>query len=344
MAPTSSADAWTDIETCKRLIREGSRSFYTASLLLPRVVREQACALYAFCRLSDDAVDGPEARSDAVARLLDRLDAIYAGAPRDIAADRALARVVSDTGLPQALPAALLEGLAWDAAGRRFASLEDLHAYAARVASAVGAMMTVMMGVRDPDTLARACDLGAAMQLTNIARDVGEDARNGRIYLPLDWCREEGLVVDEFLAAPRFDHRVARVVERLLCEADRLYDRALDGIAGLPGTCRPAIHAARLIYREIGRVIRSQGCDSVSSRAVVPDREKMALVVRALGLAAVTPRGPAAPVLPPMRFLVEAVPAAIPRRLRADEKVVWVAELFSKLEERERDSVSRASR
>jgi phytoene synthase len=105
--------------------------------------------------------------------------------------------------MPRALPEALLEGLAWDGMERRYASLSDLRAYSARVASAVGAMMCVLMEVRDPHALARACDLGVAMQLTNIARDVGEDARAGRLYLPTDWLEEEGIDIDAFLADPR---------------------------------------------------------------------------------------------------------------------------------------------
>ena len=98
------------------------------------------------------------------------------------------------------MPDALFEGLQWDCEGRRYEDLEALHAYAARVAGAVGVMMALLMGVRDADALARACDLGVAMQLTNIARDVGEDARAGRLYLPLDWLREAGLDPAAFLA------------------------------------------------------------------------------------------------------------------------------------------------
>ena len=137
------------------------------------------------------------------------------------------------------LPAALFEGFQWDCEGRRYDSLEALHGYAARVAGAVGVMMTLLMGVRDGPALARACDLGVAMQLTNIARDVGEDARSGRLYLPLDWLREVGLDADGFLAAPAPSAALAGVVARLLAEADRLYARARGGIARLPAPLPP---------------------------------------------------------------------------------------------------------
>jgi phytoene synthase len=107
----------------------------------------------------------------------------YEGRPFDAPADRAFAAIIEQFEMPRALPEALLEGLAWDATERRYEALEELYGYSARVASAVGAMMCVLMGVRDENALARACDLGVAMQLTNIARDVGEDARERRHVL-----------------------------------------------------------------------------------------------------------------------------------------------------------------
>jgi 15-cis-phytoene synthase len=331
-----------DYVACRESIRQGSKTFFAASLLLPERVRTPAYALYAFCRLSDDAVDDPGATTDAVERLRARLDRIYAGRPRDAAADRAFSDVVARHELPRALPEALLDGLEWDAQGRTYRTIEDLRAYAARVAATVGAMMTVLMGVRDADTLARACDLGVAMQLTNIARDVGEDARNGRVYLPLAWLDEEGLDAAAFLAAPSFSPAVARLVARLLDEAETLYRRSSAGVAGLPPSCRLAIHAARLMYREIGCDVARHGHDSVSRRAVVGDARKLAVVVRAALAAAAVPRGQAAEPLPETRFLVEA--AATPgldaargwrgALRKADDRAGWVIELLGSLEKR----------
>jgi phytoene synthase len=339
-----------DLAACRELIRHGSRSFFTASKLLPPDVREPAYALYAFCRLSDDAVDEAGARRDAVQELRRRLDRVYEGHPDPIAADRAFARVAERTALPKALPEALLEGLEWDIEGRRYRTLDDLNAYGARVAGAVGAMMTVLMGVREEAVLARACDLGCAMQLTNIARDVGEDARNGRVYLPLDWLADEGIDAEDFLADPRWDGRIGRIVERLLAAADALYGRSAYGIAGLPVGCRPAIHAARLIYREIGEVIRRSGHDSVSRRAVVPGRRKVALLANAAASAVATPRGGPLGPLPQTAFLVHAVvqpklPAAaadVPARADSawtafDDRVGWVLDLCERLERRRDD-------
>ena len=180
-----------------------------------------------------------------VARQRARLSAIAAGAPADAPADRAFAEVVRAFDLPLALPQALVEGLDWDAQGRRYADLPALRAYAARVAGSVGAMMTVLMGVRDADALARACDLGVAMQLTNIARDVAEDAAAGRLYLPLDLLRAGGTDPDAFLSRPSPAPGVQAATAALLREADRLDRRAEPGIAALPRDCRAAIWAAR---------------------------------------------------------------------------------------------------
>jgi 15-cis-phytoene synthase len=298
-----------DRTACRVAIRRGSKSFFAAGQLLPAEIREAAYGLYAFCRYSDDLVDeatSPAARHAAVARLDQRMTWAYAGEPADTPADRAFSEIVKGSAIPEALPRALIEGLAWDAEGRRYADLDALHAYAARVAGSVGAMMALIMGVRAPEALARACDLGAAMQLTNIARDVGEDARMGRLYLPLDWMRAGGLDPDAFLADPRPSPALTVIVARLLAEADRLYRRAEAGIAQLPPRCRPAIRAAGLIYREIGGRIAEAGHDTVTRRARVGGARKLALLARAVPARAQT-ADLAAPALPQALFLIEAV-------------------------------------
>jgi phytoene synthase len=227
----------------------------------------------------------------------------------------------------------LLEGFLWDANGRGYETLEEVHDYAARVAGTVGAMMALVMGVRDEAALSRACDLGVAMQLTNIARDVGEDARNGRLYLPRQWLRDAGIDPQAWLAAPNFDPAIAAIVQRLLDAADALYRRAEHGIAGLPRDCRPAIHAARLVYAEIGREIERNGLDCISRRAVVSGRRKLALIARAAMAALVAPVGAKGnlPVLPAVQFLVAAAAISPDRPGTAarsfDERVGWVIQL-----------------
>ncbi|TVQ33811.1 MAG: phytoene/squalene synthase family protein [Geminicoccaceae bacterium] len=334
-----------DIAICKAMIREGSRTFYAASVVLPQPVRDPAYALYAFCRMADDTVDQHEATLAAVAILRERLDGVYDGTPSAHAIDRALADLVRDFSLPRALLDALIEGLEWDATGRRYETLEDVYAYGARVAGTVGAMMTVLMGRRDPNVIARACDLGVAMQLTNIARDVGEDARIGRLYLPREWMRDAGIDPDAWLVEPAFDDRLAEVVQRLLDAADALYDCAVRGIAELPLVCRPGIHAARLLYAEIGRELERLGRDSVSMRAVVPARRKAWLLLRALVATVLADDRSHRPCLDEVRFLVEAVATAPlppgwgvvrPSEGSIDDRVGYVIDLFTRLEQLER--------
>jgi phytoene synthase len=335
-----------DMVACRALLKGGSRTFHAASKVLPRRVSDPAIALYAFCRLADDAVDLGGDRAAAVERLKERLDRAYRGMPMNLAADRAFADVVARFSIPRELPEALLEGLSWDAEGRRYDTLSELYAYAARVAGAVGAMMTLVMGQRAPEIVARACDLGVAMQLTNIARDVGEDARAGRLYLPLSWLRDAGIDPDTWLANPVFGSEIAALVQGLLDAADALYGRATFGIENLPLSCRPGIYAARALYAEIGRELERGGLDSISRRAVVSTKRKLSVLVRTLALLE-TDWAPARKLaliaqLDETRFLIEAV-AATPLRERApkarakpiEDRVVWVIDLFARLERRD---------
>ena len=330
-----------DIKACRRLLKGGSKTFFAASLVLPAQVANAATALYAFCRVADDAVDLEGGRIATVERLRARLEKIYAGQPADTPVDRAFADVVSRFAIPIALPEALLDGLSWDASGKRYETIEELYAYAARVAGTVGAMMSLLMGKRDPDVVARACDLGIAMQLTNIARDVGEDARAGRLYLPLQWMRDAGIDPQAWLDAPQFDPRIAVVVKRLLADADRFYARAAESIAYLPFSCRPGIHAARVIYAEIGREVARNGFDSVSRRAVVPSSRKLQLLAGAVRATAGTSVPLRAFRQDETMFLVSAVatrvqqqPLSPPRRKFVD-RAVWTLELFERLERRD---------
>lgn len=330
------------------MIRTGSRSFHAASLLLPDAVREGSYALYGFCRLSDDAVDVDGGCGGAVAQLRARLDRVYAGDPAPGAVDRPLADTVRRFAIPRATLDALLEGLQWDVDERRYDTEADLEAYAARVAGSVGAMMAALMGVRSAEMVARACDLGVAMQYTNIARDVGEDARAGRLYLPRQWMREAGLDPDAWLASPMFSASLASVVARLLARADALYRRSDSGIARLPRAFRPAIFAARLLYADIGAQIEKRGFDSVSVRARVVTARKVWLIGRALRVSSRPPAGShATPALAATQFLVDSVTAqtaspALDRNRGVEEDVTWVLDLFAALERRTQPGGARA--
>lgn len=324
-----------DMAHCREAIRTGSLSFHTASRLLPASVRDPAMALYAFCRLADDAVDDSDHKASAVLALRDRLDLVYAGRPRNAPADRAFAAVVADFDMPRALPEALLEGLAWDAFGRRYQTLPDLLTYCARVAAAVGAMMCVLMRVRDADALARACDLGLAMQLTNIARDLGEDAQAGRLYLPLDWLAEAGLSPETFLAHAKATPALRQLTRRLLTEADALYRHSETGIVLLPLPCRPGIYAARHVYAGIGGAIARNDYDSLSRRARTSSRQKLGWLGLAVARSAASVVLPGsallhAPARPEVAFLVEAAARKSTRFSRSDALLAALAQLESR--------------
>ncbi|MFN0025277.1 MAG: phytoene/squalene synthase family protein [Parvularculaceae bacterium] len=328
-----------DIEACAAAIRGGSKTFFAASLLLPKSTRLAAYAVYAFCRYSDDAIDVAAGNLAALDNLRRRLALIYDGRPIDHFADRAFAGVVVQYAIPVDLPAALLEGFAYDVEQRRYQTLGELEDYAARVAGSVGAIMACLMGARSREALARATDLGAAMQLTNIARDVGEDARNRRLYLPLDAMAQHGCDPDAFLAAPHFSPAIGAIVKDLLSRAATLYQRGAAGIGFLPGDCRAAIGAACVIYADIGREIGAAGHDSVTSRAVVSTSRKLALLASAV---AGVRQDHALRNLPPLeanRFLVEAAFTSMPQPIppaSLDDQIAGVIDLLARLERRER--------
>jgi phytoene synthase len=337
-----------DLEACTKLMRGGSKSFFAASRLLPVRLRPPAIALYAFCRLADDAIDEGDDPVLAMVDLKSRLAAIYAGRPGSEEADRALTIVVHRYGIPVGLLEALLDGFLWDSQGRRYENLADVEAYGARVAGTVGAMMSIIMGASTDTAIARASELGVAMQLTNIARDVGADARMGRLYIPRAWFREIGMDADAWLANPVFDSRIAGFTQRLLLRADALYRRGEFGLAELPWDCRPAIQAARLVYAEIGKQLEREGLDSVNHRTVVSTARKLALLARAATVAVKAPAVPDVTLspVPAIHYLVDIVsrernplahekPWTVPVR-SFDERVVWMVELFGRLEQRER--------
>ena len=279
-----------DLAFCDEVIRRNSRSFHVASRLLPRAVRERAIATYAFCRGADDDVDrddgDPRARHLATRARLDRL---YAGFPVDEPVGRAFASVVASAGIPREEPLALLDGMAQDLGVVRMANVDELLVYAWRAAGVVGRMMSRIMGRSDDEALRRAVDLGIGMQLTNVARDVGEDAARDRVYLPADWLAEAGSSLDEVLSR-RPTPGVLATNRRVLALAERYYESGIDGIRLLPARCRPAILTAALTYREIGRRVLARGGDGVSSRVAVPDARKLALVAAACARCLLDPR------------------------------------------------------
>jgi phytoene synthase len=267
------------------MIRKGSKSFSAASRLFDRTTRESAYMLYAWCRYCDDQVDGQELgfgiskkAAETAAQRLDHLyrqtDAAYGGAPVADPVFEAFRRVVERHGIPRRYPFELLEGFRMDVDEWVYDDLDDTLLYCYHVAGVVGVMMAYVMGVRERGVLHRAADLGIAFQLTNISRDVVEDARAGRVYLPGRWLEEEGLRPDR-VADAQSRPAVARVVRRLLAEAERYYDSAHHGLASLPLRAAWAVATARGVYRDIGLVVLERGVRAWDQRVVVSRPRKI---------------------------------------------------------------------
>ncbi|MGH6957695.1 MAG: phytoene/squalene synthase family protein, partial [Caulobacteraceae bacterium] len=296
-----SADA--DLERQSReTIRKGSKSFAAAAALFDAATRADAEMLYAWCRHCDDVIDGqalghgmeapsPDAAKPALDALYAKTRAALAGEPTDDPDFAAFQRVALRRRIPERYPLELLDGFAMDVAGRRYATLEETLDYCWHVAGVVGAMMAIVMGVDADDvpTLRRAQDLGLAFQLTNIARDVIEDAGAGRIYLPADWLAEAG-VPEARIADPANRTALYGVVERLLDAAEPYYASALAGLPALPFRSAWAIAAARGVYRQIGVVVRQRGAAAWDERASASGAMKAWLALAA-GWTALASRG-----------------------------------------------------
>ncbi len=270
-------------------IQAGSKSFAMAATLFDRRCRHDAYLLYAWCRHCDDEIDGQDLGHGGVRHITDheeRLERLrgeteraLGGSPVEHPAFQGLARVVERHGIPASEPRDLLAGFAMDVEGARFPELDDVLSYCYHVAGVVGLMMARVMDATDPDTLDRACDLGIAFQLTNIARDVVADAEVGRLYLPLAWLEEAGVPAGE-VAAPEGRERLVGLVERLLREADRYYASSLLGLADLTPRRAWAIATARRVYADIGRLLRQRSTAAWDRRASTGVGRKLVLVGR----------------------------------------------------------------
>lgn len=276
----------------KASIVKGSKSFRSASRLFDAEVREDAWLLYAWCRRCDDEIDGQdhgfghedlssEEQQRRLTRLYDLTRRALAGEAMDDQTFAAFQRVALRHRLPDRWPLDLLDGFAMDVEHRQYRTIDDVMTYCWHVAGVVGVMMARVMHVSDPAVLRRAQDLGLAFQLTNISRDVIEDAEGGRVYLPAQWLIEAGLEpTAEAVADPANREAVHAVTTRLLSVAEPYYDSARDGLRGLPFRSSMAIAAARGVYREIGRKVVRRGPSAWAGRVSVGKPMKLWLFGR----------------------------------------------------------------
>jgi phytoene synthase len=283
------------VATAHESMARGSKSFAAASLLFDRKTREHAWLLYAWCRRCDDLADGQEfghdlsAVPDPAARLalIRRLtDAALAGETVGDPAFDALRIVAAETRLPHSFVYDLMEGFRLDLEEWGPRSENDLYQYCYHVAGAVGCMMAVAMGVSpdDEDTLDRACDLGMAFQLSNIARDVEEDDRGGRCYVPEEWLVEMDMPPGQHMKPP-FRPRLTVLARRLVDQAATFEASARIGTRRLGLRSAWAVLAAAGIYGAIGREVVARGDHAWDHRAGTSAAAKIGWIARALGQA-----------------------------------------------------------
>jgi phytoene/squalene synthetase len=293
-APGPSRDAI--VATARESIARGSKSFAAASLLFDRRTRERAWLLYAWCRRCDDIVDGQDhghgmtAVADAparVARAAALTEAALAGETVGEPAFDALRLVAAETQMPPAWPRDLIAGFRLDAEEWRPRSEADLYRYCYHVAGVVGCMMAVVMGVNPDDaaTLDRACDMGMAFQLANIARDLAEDDAAGRCYLPAEWLAEMDVPPGEALKPP-FRPRLVVLARRLVDRAAAFEASARTGTQTLPFRPAWAVLAAAGIYGAIGRKVAAAGPHAWDRRQSTGAAAKLGFIARAWGEAA----------------------------------------------------------
>jgi phytoene synthase len=283
------------VATAHEAIARGSKSFAAASLLFDRRTREHAWLLYAWCRRCDDLADGQEfghdlsAVPDPAARLAlirQLTDTALAGQTVGDPAFDALRIVAAETRLPHRFAYDLIEGFRLDLEEWGPRSENDLCRYCYHVAGAVGCMMAIAMGVSpdDEDTLDRACDLGMAFQLSNIARDIEEDDRGGRCYVPEEWLVEMDMPPGQHVKPP-FRPRLTVLARRLVDRAAAFEASARVGTRRLDLRSAWAVLAAAGIYGAIGREVVARGDHAWDHRAGTSAVAKIGWIARAFGQA-----------------------------------------------------------
>jgi len=262
------------------VLKSKGRSFHFASRLLAQTYRSRAARLYAFCRYVDDLAD--ESRDPTVAaRELDSLKVCLQSGHSEEPCVASMIALMQELSMPLAPVQSLISGVQSDLSPRRIADQAELIQYAYQVAGTVGLMMCVILDVRDRHAWPFAIDLGIAMQLTNIARDVGEDAIKGRVYLPATWLGDiTAADISHPTAADAITLQVA--TQSILKLAQQYYQSGLDGIRYLPPAARYGILVAAMVYREIGQMVAEADHRSWDRRAIVPYPRKLSCAAKAL--------------------------------------------------------------
>jgi len=265
------------------VLKVHGRSFYWASFFLPPRARRLAAALYAFCRWVDDAVDEASCEEEAL-RNVEELEKLLRSEEADRTDFRDLFIVLREYGLGLAPAQELILGVKSDLQKVTVADDEELLLYCYRVAGTVGLMMCPVLGVRDPVAWRYAIDLGIAMQLTNISRDVLEDANRDRTYIPQSWFNE-AVTPDDIIHNEVVRYEIPPRVNKALALADTHYESAISGMIYIPWRARLAICIALTLYREIGvKIQRQWSGNSLRGRMYVTPFQKVICLFKGLAV------------------------------------------------------------
>ena len=263
-------------EYCQQKAASSGSSFYYSFMFLPPNRRRAITALYAFCREVDDVVDecsDPQIAANKLTWWRQELDRLYAGQPQH-PVTQALQAVLPEFNLPQEQLREIIDGMEMDLQQTRYLDFKALSLYCYRVASVVGLLAAEIFGYTDRQTQKYAHDLGMAFQLTNIIRDVGEDARRGRVYLPSDELKRFDVPVADILDARHSDN-FRKLMEFQIERAEQYYAQAM---AQLPAVDRrmqrPGLVMAA-IYRTLLEEIKRDGCQVLSQRTSLTPLRKL---------------------------------------------------------------------
>jgi phytoene synthase len=270
---------------CHKLAKRTGRNFYYSFLTLPHEIRRQMCALYAYMRICDDIGDEGTVDAESRRRSLDEwrtevVAALESGDSRHPALP-ALIDVVDRKQVPHHALLAVIDGVAMDLDPKRFATFEELTEYCYHVAGAVGLCCIHVWGFEGDEAPDRAIDCGLAFQLTNILRDIGEDAAVGRVYLPSEDLDRFG-VCEEHLATGRVDEPFRRLMAFEVERAREYYDRAAPLARMIEPAGRPVLTAMRRIYGGLLDEIERRDFDVFSRRVALPRWKKLTIVARSM--------------------------------------------------------------
>lgn len=262
------------------IIKNNSKSFSLASLFFSKKEKIASWKLYSWCRYCDDLIDEvsePRIMKERLLSLRSQTNQLSMHTQKNFYFT-GMSEVMHEFKFPINYPLDLIRGMEMDVEGKRFGTLKELEEYCYCVAGTVGLMMCHILGIRHEMALSYAVAMGKAMQFTNIARDITEDQRRGRLYIPLSWLNELGVTEEELFLESNRD-KLIFLQERLLSQASAFYDEGYVGLKYLSLRSSWAVMIASLIYAEIGKVIRNNPALSLKIRAVVLHRKKWGLII-----------------------------------------------------------------